>query len=91
MFGVNKFYDYLVGQHFTLQTDHKALLRIFGNKKELPKIAASRLIRWSVLLSSFNYTIEYKTGKEMEPVDTLSRLPLPTTEGSFLETGSNIY
>ena len=31
--GVKKFYQYLAGRNFILETDHKPLLTIFGEKK----------------------------------------------------------
>lgn len=38
MFGLKRF---LYGRHFTIQTDHKPLERIFGPKTAIPLIASS--------------------------------------------------
>ncbi|XP_065217466.1 uncharacterized protein K02A2.6-like [Planococcus citri] len=76
MFGVGKFEMYLFGRHFTLKTDHKPLQHIFGENSALPKLAATRLTRWAVALTAFNFTIEYKPGKQNHTADILSRLPV---------------
>ena len=76
MFGVAKFERYLLGREFILQMDHRPLTRIFGNKEGLPKVASSRLTRWALQLSNFNYKIEYIAGSENNLADSLSRLPL---------------
>ena len=54
VFGVQKFYQYLFGRSFTLVTDHKPLVAIFGDKKGIPTMAASRLQRYALLLSGYN-------------------------------------
>ncbi|GBP11372.1 hypothetical protein EVAR_90073_1 [Eumeta japonica] len=44
---------------FVLKTDHKPLLSIFGNKKEIPEMTANRLQRYALFLSAYNYTVQY--------------------------------
>jgi len=41
--GIRKFHQFLYGRTFTLLTDHKPLLTIFGHKKRIPTMVASRL------------------------------------------------
>ena len=82
IFGVKKFHQYLYGRRFTLETDNKALSRIFDSKKAIPTLAAARLIRWSVMLCAYDYDIQFRTTKEHANADMLSRLPLPTTSHS---------
>ncbi|KAF0706189.1 Reverse transcriptase domain-containing protein [Aphis craccivora] len=45
--------------HFQLETDHKPLIHIFGDKKGIPIYAANRLQQWAYVLSSFNFDIKY--------------------------------
>lgn len=75
IFGVKKFYQYLYGRKFTLVTDNKPLLTIFGPKKGIPPLSASRLQRWAVTLSSFDYNIEFVKSQN-NIADALSRLPV---------------
>lgn len=80
-FGVKKFQQYLQGQKFVLKTDHKPLLAILGEHRGIPVMAASRLQRWAIFLSGFNYTIEYIKGTDNQPADYLSRSPLGHSNG----------
>ncbi|XP_060801401.1 uncharacterized protein K02A2.6-like [Amyelois transitella] len=73
---VQKFYQYLVGSKFELQSDHKPLQALFGEHKSLPQMAAGRLQRWSTFLSGFNYTFKYIKGMHNVIADCMSRLPL---------------
>jgi hypothetical protein len=74
IFGIKKFHQYLYGRKFILRTDHKPLVTIFGNKVGIPIMAASRMQRWAVLLSGYNYDIEY-VPSDKNAADALSRLP----------------
>lgn len=72
VFGINKFHQCLYGRRFTLVTNHQPLTTILGPKKAL---AASRIQRWALLLSAYNYVVKYRSTKEHTNADALSRLP----------------
>ena len=79
IFGLKKFHKYLYGRHFTIVTDHKPLLSLFHQEKQVPPIASPRIQRWAVILRAYEYTMQYKPGKENTNADCLSRLPLNVT------------
>lgn len=83
VFAADRFYNYLFGRHFFLCTDHQPLERILGEKAEIPKLAASRLVRWAIQLSAFDYTLTHIPGKENCIADSLSRLPVPGNPTDF--------
>ena len=60
-------------------TDHKPPTVILGPKKSIPPLAAARLLRWPVLLSAYQYNIEFCPTKEHCNADGLSHLPRPET------------
>ena len=59
MFGLNRFRMYLYGRHFTILTDNKPLERILGPKTAIPTLAAQRLQRWALTLSTFDYNLKF--------------------------------
>ncbi|UYV84599.1 K02A2.6-like [Cordylochernes scorpioides] len=75
VFAVNKLKNYLFGRKFTIYTDHKPLITIFGDKTNLPPLIANRLHRWALTLSNFSFEIKYKKGKDNIIPDFLSRFP----------------
>ena len=60
VFGVRKFHQYLYGRKFILVTDHKPLVSLLGPKTGIPTLAAARMQRWALLLSGYQYDIEYR-------------------------------
>jgi len=64
----------LLGNIFTLRTDHKPLLTLFGECKGLPVMASAQIQRWALNLSGFDYSVEHVKGSVNE-ADSLSRVP----------------
>ena len=79
VFGATKFRQYLLGRHFTIYSDHKPLMYIFGDNTGIPSMASARIQRWALTLSAYCFSISYRPGKELANADGLSRLPLPDT------------
>ena len=69
---------YIEGTKFLIRCDHKALKWILTTTA----CTNNRLNRWRILLSVFDYDVEYKAGPQHAVADALSRL---STEG--LDTG----
>lgn len=74
IFAVTKFHRYIYGREFSLQTDHRPLVSIFGSKKGIPVYTANRLQRWALTLLNYNFKIKYINTKEFGYADMLSRL-----------------
>ena len=71
---------YLFGSHFTLQTDHQALLSAQENSRR-SKTYQSRLTRWVDRLLPFHFNDERIAGKDMGFADYLSRHPISPPTG----------
>lgn len=75
VYGVTRHHQYLFGRKFLLRSDHKALSYIFGSKKGIPQMAASRLQRYAVRLAAYDFEIVF-VSTDKNNADGLSRLPL---------------
>ena len=76
---ITHFAVYLLGVHFTVETDHRALT--FLNSSKLHN---SRLARWALQLQSYNFTIRYRPGSHNANADALPRLApadVPSSNG----------
>ena len=69
---IDYFRHYLLGRNFVTRTDHQALKWLFTIRE--PK---GRIARWIELLSSYNFCIEYRPGRQHGNADGLSRCPNP--------------
>lgn len=74
IFAVKKFHKMIYGRKFTLCTDHKPLLAIFGTRKGIAVYSASRLQRWALTLLAYDFDIEYVGTTKFGHADVLSRL-----------------
>ena len=69
IFGLEKFDQFVMGRHVTVENNHKPLETIV---KKLPEKAPKRLQRMLLTTQKYDYTIRYKPDKEMILADTLS-------------------
>ena len=76
VFGVKKFHAYLLGHPFELVTDHKPLLALLGECKASSQQASARVKRWSLFMSSYEYTMTFRNTQLHGNADALSRLPV---------------
>ena len=60
---VNKFHCYLYGWSFIIQRDHKPLDKLLHERIKLSHVAATRIKRWSLDLSAYDYSWKYRSGK----------------------------
>ncbi|KAH9581803.1 hypothetical protein MS3_00008831 [Schistosoma haematobium] len=74
VFAVRRFHKFLYGRRFTLLTDHKPLLAIFGSKSGIPAHSANRLQRWALALLWYDFEIQYRRTQQFGQADALSRL-----------------
>lgn len=82
IFGVTKFYNYIYGRLFELETDNAALVRIFGPNKGIPRMAAKRLQHYAIFLSAFSYKIKY-ISSDKNPADYLSRITTQIDDNNY--------
>ena len=69
---VQYFRQYLLGRRFTVRTDHQALVWLFSMKEPRDKIA-----RWTDILATYDFAIEYRSGLKQPHCDALSRCEGP--------------
>ncbi|CAB4006959.1 Transposon Tf2-9 poly, partial [Paramuricea clavata] len=77
VWGCERFHLYLVGNEFTLQTDHKPLELIYSPKSKPPPC----IERWLLRMQQYLYQVQYRPGSS-NPADGLSRKPTETCEWS---------
>ena len=64
--------NFLLGQHFTLRTDHQTLRKLLTSPET--KRQSAKFHRWTQRLAEFDYSVEYIPGPHNQVADYLSRL-----------------
>jgi hypothetical protein len=82
IFGVKRFHQYLYGRKWKLITDHEPLTSILHPQKGIPSMTIARLQRWAIMLSAYDYDIEYRNTSKHGNADFVSRCPLASNKES---------
>src|ERR1043165_5783038 len=69
--GIKFFRPYLAARKFVVLTDHKGLSVLTNDKSKLKN---ARLMRWSVYLSQYQFSIQHVSGTNNVLADAISRL-----------------
>ena len=76
VYAVKKYHQYVCNRQFTILTDHKTLLDILSEDKGIPPMATARIQIWAILLSAYNYSLQYRPWNKNDNADFMSRFPL---------------
>ena len=79
----DKFHYYVAGKEITIETDHRPLLAILG-EKELAKLPI-RVQRFRLKMMNYTYKIIYTPGSKLVLADALSRSPVQELKDSSIE------
>ncbi len=80
MWAVRTLRPYVEGTRISVRTDHKSVNWLISLQDP-----AGRLARWRILLSEFDYTIDYRPGRVHQVPDALYRIPTTGLDESRLE------
>ena len=73
VWSVQKCRRYLLGSHFTILTDQEGVLYLFVSKPR-SSIKNSKLCRWRLVLSEYDFDVQYRKGKLDVVADAMSRV-----------------
>ena len=76
------FRTYLIGRHFTVETDHRSLVWM-----DKLKDSNFRLTRWSLSMQPFNFTVVHRAGQANGNADALSRAPGSSCASNKFDAG----
>ncbi|XP_030039241.2 uncharacterized protein K02A2.6 [Manduca sexta] len=93
IFGVKRFHQYLYGRAdpFILKTDHRPLVSIFNTKTGIPVTTALRLQRYAIILSAYNYIVQYVPCHNNQVADYFSRAPLKGAAADSVDSDIDTY
>ena len=89
---LKRLHRYIYARPFTLVTDHKALESIFHPLRSVPVMGISRIQRWALSLTSYQYKVKFRPTHQHSNADMCSRFPLPMesseVEGDIEDTSA---
>lgn len=85
VWAVQHYRPYLLGKRFTILTDHRPLVYLFGMTDP-----SSRLTKFRLKLEEFDFVIKYVKGSENVTADALSRIIISSDELKSLRTEVNV-
>ena len=68
--------QHLYGWKFTICSDHKPLMYIFGENQGISQTASAQVQWWALTLMRYQYTIVHRHIEKLANADGLSRLPV---------------
>lgn len=74
IYTVKKSHKFVFGRRFKLQTDHRPLLALFGDNRDLPVHSQNRIVRWATTLMSYDFELSYVATEKFAKADWLSRM-----------------
>ena len=77
VFGVKKIHEYCFRRLFIIDIDHKPLLGIIEEHKDILTASSAQIQRWLLFLSNHQYELTYHPGNSSSNADAVSCLPLP--------------
>ena len=91
IYAVKRFHKYLYGRTFSIMTDPKPLIGVFGPGRSIPNMASIRMVRWCLILQAYKYDIRHRSGDCNQNADALSRLPYEVAPTSTPLPGEVIH
>jgi len=88
MFACERFHEYVYGQKFIVENDHKPLQSIF--QKSIAK-SPPRIQRFRLRLQRYDFNMNYTPGKDLHVSDALSRASLPNDDSEIDENEMNTH
>lgn len=82
VWAVKYFRPYLYARKFTIMTDHKPLVYLFGMKDP-----SNRMLKFRLLLEEYDFKIVYLKGKDNVVADALSRVCITSDELKSMHEG----
>ena len=68
----NVFTGSSLGENLPSFLIHQPLKYLFSESRQVPVMASSRVQRWALTLSAYDYTMQYHPGSKMTNADALS-------------------